>query len=73
MVQGQRVQGSLTAALVIPSALFAPMLPQVRIERAVPLFSVVMAIGSGAMVVSPVDDSYFWDLTQFICLKVADA
>ncbi|MBF9255701.1 GntP family permease [Pontibacter sp. 172403-2] len=66
-------QGSSTAALVITSALIAPMLPQAGIEGAVPLSLVVMAIGAGAMVVSHVNDSYFWVVTQFSGLKVADA
>jgi len=66
-------QGSSTAALVITSALVAPMLPQAGIEGAVPLALVVMAIGAGAMVVSHVNDSYFWVVTQFSGLKVSDA
>ena len=66
-------QGSSTAALVITSALIAPILQQAQIVGAVPLSLVVMAIGAGAMVVSHVNDSYFWVVTQFSNLKVADA
>ncbi|GAB3526615.1 GntP family permease [Pontibacter brevis] len=66
-------QGSSTAALVITSALVAPMLAQAGIAGAVPLALVVMAIGAGAMAVSHVNDSYFWVVTQFSGLKVTDA
>lgn len=66
-------QGSSTAALVITSALMAPLLPKVGITGAIPLALVVMAIGAGAMVVSHVNDSYFWVVTQFSNMKVTDA
>ncbi|WP_224998252.1 GntP family permease [Cesiribacter sp. SM1] len=66
-------QGSSTAALVITSALVSPMLPQAGISGAVPLALVVMAIGAGAMAISHVNDSYFWVVTQFSGMKVADA
>lgn len=66
-------QGSSTAALVITSALIAPILQKAGIDGAVPLSLVVMAIGAGAMVVSHVNDSYFWVVTQFSGLQVTDA
>lgn len=66
-------QGSSTAALVITSALIAPMLPQLGIEGAIPLALVVMAIGAGSMTVSHVNDSFFWVVTQYSGMKVTDA
>lgn len=66
-------QGSSTAALVITSALMAPLLPELGITGAIPLSLVVMAIGAGAMTVSHVNDSYFWVVTQFSGMKVTDA
>lgn len=66
-------QGSSTASLVITSALIAPMLSEVGISGALPLALVVMAIGAGAMTVSHVNDSYFWVVTQFSGMKVAQA
>ncbi|MHA6247277.1 GntP family permease [Pontibacter sp. CAU 1760] len=66
-------QGSSTAALVITSALMAPMLGEAGIVGAVPLALVVMSIGAGAMAVSHVNDSYFWVVTQFSGMKVTDA
>jgi GntP family gluconate:H+ symporter len=66
-------QGSSTAALVITSALIAPMLPELGISGPLALSLIVMAIGAGAMAVSHVNDSYFWVVTQFSGLKVTDA
>ncbi|WP_404455156.1 GntP family permease [Virgibacillus necropolis] len=66
-------QGSSTAALVITSSLIAPLLPQLGIEGAVPLALVVMAVGSGAMVVSHVNDSYFWVVKEFSGMSVTQA
>lgn len=66
-------QGSSTAALVITSLLVAPLLPQLGITGAVPLSLVVMAIGSGAMVVSHVNDSYFWVVKEFSGMSVTQA
>ena len=66
-------QGSSTAALVITSLLVAPLLPQLGITGAVPLALVVMAIGSGAMVVSHVNDSYFWVVKEFSGMSVTQA
>lgn len=66
-------QGSTTAALVITSTLVAPLLPVMGIEGAIPLALVVMAIGAGGMVVSHVNDSFFWVVTQFSGMTVTDA
>ncbi|MCF6136657.1 GntP family permease [Pseudalkalibacillus berkeleyi] len=66
-------QGSSTAAIVITSSLIAPLLGQVGIEGALPLALVVMAVGAGAMVVSHVNDSYFWVVKEFSGMTVTDA
>ncbi|WP_227394814.1 GntP family permease [Jeotgalibacillus aurantiacus] len=66
-------QGSSTAALVVTSALIAPLLPSLGIETSVQLALTVMAIGAGAMTVSHVNDSYFWVVAQFSGMKVTDA
>ena len=66
-------QGSSTAAMVITSSLLAPLLPAMGITTPIALSLVVMAIGAGAMVVSHVNDSYFWVVTQFSGLKLNDA
>lgn len=66
-------QGSSTAALVITSSLIGPLLLELGISGAVPLALVVMAIGAGAMVVSHVNDSYFWVVKEFSGLSVTQA
>jgi GntP family gluconate:H+ symporter len=58
-------QGSSTAALIIVSSLLSPLLPAMNIEGAVPLSLLVCAIGSGAMVISHTNDSYFWVISRF--------
>jgi GntP family gluconate:H+ symporter len=71
-------QGSTTAALVITSTIAAPLLPALGLDGelgAVPIGQVlaVMAIGAGAMVVSHVNDSYFWVVSQFSGMAVTTA
>ncbi|WP_377887538.1 GntP family permease [Alkalihalobacillus sp. R86527] len=66
-------QGSSTAAIVVTSTLIAPLLPEMGIDGAIPLALVVMAVGAGAMVVSHVNDSYFWVVKEFSGMKVTDA
>lgn len=66
-------QGSSTAAIVITSTLIAPLLPGLGIEGAVPLALVVMAVGAGSMLVSHVNDSYFWVVKEFSGMSVTQA
>ncbi|MFD0905467.1 GntP family permease [Actinomadura sediminis] len=71
-------QGSSTAALIITSTLAQPLLPALGLDVTmgnIPVGQVlaVMAIGAGAMVVSHVNDSYFWVVTQFSGMSVSTA
>lgn len=66
-------QGSSTAALVITSSLLGPLLPALNMSTPIALALVVMAIGAGAMIVSHVNDSYFWVVTQFSGMNLNDA
>ncbi|MEU2068302.1 GntP family permease [Streptomyces anulatus] len=71
-------QGSSTAALIITSTLAQPLLPTLGLDGtlgAIPIGQVmaVLAIGAGAMVVSHVNDSYFWVVTQFSGMDVKTA
>ena len=54
-------QGSGTVALITTSAILAPLLSSFGLDPAL----TVLAIGSGAMVVSHANDSYFWVVSQF--------
>ncbi|MFH9294422.1 GntP family permease [Streptomyces sp. NPDC017520] len=71
-------QGSSTAALIITSTLAHPLLPTLGLDGtlgSIPIGQVmaVLAIGAGAMVVSHVNDSYFWVVTQFSGMDVKTA
>ncbi|WP_067793679.1 GntP family permease [Actinomadura formosensis] len=71
-------QGSTTASLIITSTLAQPLLPALGLDTmlgGIPMGQVlaVMAIGAGAMVVSHVNDSYFWVVTQFSGMSISTA
>lgn len=71
-------QGSSTAALVITSTIVFPLIPSLGLDAtlgSVPIGQIltVMAIGAGAMVVSHVNDSYFWVVSQFSGMKLTTA
>ncbi|MFE3018988.1 GntP family permease [Streptomyces sp. NPDC059256] len=71
-------QGSTTAALIITSTLAQPLLPALGLDGtmgAIPIGQVmaVLAIGAGSMVVSHVNDSYFWVVSQFSGMNVKTA
>lgn len=71
-------QGSSTASMVITSTIMFPLLPSLGLDAmmgTVPIGQMltVMAIGCGAMVVSHVNDSYFWVVTQFSKMSLSTA
>ncbi|MDA5109271.1 GntP family permease [Brevibacillus thermoruber] len=71
-------QGSSTASMVITSTIMFPLLPSLGLDAmmgTVPIGQMltVMAIGCGAMVVSHVNDSYFWVVTQFSKMSLPTA
>lgn len=66
-------QGSSTGALVISSGIIAPLLPLAGYDSATDLALMTLAIGGGAMTVSHANDSYFWVVTRFSGIAVADA
>ncbi len=66
-------QGSSTGALVIASGIVAPLLPLAGFSSATDLALLTLAIGGGAMTVSHANDSYFWVVSRFSGIEVADA
>lgn len=58
-------QGSSTSAIVIVSALMAPLTMEAGFSDPIQLSLLVLAIGAGAMTVSHANDSYFWVVSQF--------
>lgn len=66
-------QGSSTSALVVGSSIFAPLLVGLEDLSVWQQALLVSALGAGAMVVSHANDSFFWVVSQFSGLRVADA
>lgn len=58
-------QGSTTSAMIITSALLAPVATAAEITSAWHLSLLLMAIAGGGMTVSHVNDSYFWVVARF--------
>ena len=66
-------QGSSTSALVVASAVLAPVVGPLGFADPFSLALLVTTIGSGAMAVSHANDSYFWVVSQFSNLPLKDA
>ena len=66
-------QGSSTVALVTTSTIVAPMLASLGLGSPMGAVLATLAIGSGAMVVSHANDSYFWVVTQFSDMDLGTA
>ena len=65
-------QGSTTSAMVLTSSILAPLLPAMGFIDVLPVALVVMAVGSGAMVVSHTNDAWFWVVSQFTGITSSD-
>lgn len=57
--------GASTVAMIITSAMVAPLMIQMGLTSELARVLTVMAIGAGAMTVSHANDSYFWVVSQF--------
>lgn len=65
-------QGSSTSAMIITSALMAPLAASAGLSGATDLSILVLAIGGGAFTVSHTNDSYFWVVSQFGGINTKD-
>jgi len=65
-------QGSSTVAIVTTAGMMAPLLESLHLDGATGRALAVVAIGAGAMVVSHVNDSYFWVVTGFSKMTVKE-
>jgi len=65
-------QGSSTVAIVTTAGIMAPLLESLHLDGATGRALAVVAIGAGAMVVSHVNDSYFWVVTGFSKMTVKE-
>ena len=63
------VQGSSTVAIITTCALASPLIDQVGVIGEIEKVLLITSIGSGAMTVSHVNDSYFWVVTKYSNLE----
>jgi GntP family gluconate:H+ symporter len=66
-------QGSSTVSIITTAAIMAPILASFGLESSLGRVLTVLAIGSGAMTVSHLNDSFFWVVAQFSGLDTATA
>lgn len=59
------IQGSSTVALITTCALVAPLINSLGITSEVEKVILLISIGSGAMTMSHVNDSYFWVVSKY--------
>jgi GntP family gluconate:H+ symporter len=63
-------QGSSTVAMITTTSIIAPLLPALGFDSEIGRSLMVMAVGSGSMVVSHANDSFFWVITQMSHMDV---
>lgn len=63
-------QGSGTVAIITTAGIVAPLLGPLGLDSPLERALVVVAIGSGSLVASHVNDSYFWVVTQISGMTV---
>jgi len=64
-------QGSSTVAIIATAGIVAPLIESLGLAEPTARALVVVAIGAGSMVVSHVNDSYFWVVTQLSNMTVS--
>lgn len=65
--------GASTVAMIITSAMMAPLMTQMGMTSEIAKVLVVLAIGAGSMTVSHANDSFFWVVAQFSDLDTTTA
>ncbi len=65
-------QGSSTVAIITTAGIMAPLLAPLGLDSPTGRALAVVTIGAGSMVVSHVNDSYFWVVTGFSRMTVKD-
>jgi len=65
-------QGSSTVAIITTASFVAPMLPMLGLSSETGRLFAMLAMGSGSMMASHANDSYFWVVNNFGELKVDD-
>ena len=65
-------QGSSTVAIITTASFVAPMLTMLGLDSEWGKLLTMLAMGSGSMIASHANDSYFWVVTNFGEIKVND-
>ncbi|GGB90468.1 GntP family permease [Dyadobacter sediminis] len=65
-------QGSTTSSMVLTTSILAPLLGTLGFVTPVQITLIVMAVGSGAMIVSHTNDAWFWVVSQFTGISTRD-
>jgi GntP family gluconate:H+ symporter len=65
--------GASTVAMIVTSAMIAPLMSTLGFDSEIAKVLVIMAIGAGSMTVSHSNDSYFWVVSQFSDMNVKQA
>ncbi len=65
--------GSSTVAIITTASICAPLLGSLGLASPTAVVLATLAIGAGAMTVSHANDSYFWVVSQFTGMTVAQA
>jgi GntP family gluconate:H+ symporter len=65
-------QGSSTVAIITAASIMAPMLDNIGFPGETGKLLVLLAMGSGSMMVSHANDSYFWVITNFSRIQADD-
>jgi GntP family gluconate:H+ symporter len=58
-------QGSTTSAIIVVTAILAPLTVSVGIDQPVELALLLASVAGGTMMVSHTNDAYFWVISQF--------
>jgi GntP family gluconate:H+ symporter len=66
-------QGSSTVAIITTASFVAPMLAMLGLDSEWGRLLTMLAMGSGSMIASHANDSYFWVVTNFSGIKVNDS
>jgi len=65
--------GASTVAMIVTSAMVAPLMASLGFTSEIAKVLVIMAIGAGSMTVSHANDSYFWVVSQFSDMNTQQA
>jgi len=65
-------QGSTTSSMVLTTSIIAPLLSTLGFVTPMQITLLVMAAGSGAMIVSHTNDAWFWVVSQFTGIAAKD-